>query len=420
MKKCNKIIFPFLLLLNITISFGQTLKDDLKVIDPSLLKEDFTVFKKSLLQTHPDLYRYNNKKAVDNLFDSCYLTLDHSKTEIEFYSVIKFLLSSIEDGHLSCEPANEFRDYYSKYALLFPLQVRFIKNKAYVFCSSKKILPKETEILAINDNPVDKIREQLFRYIVSDGAIQTNKYWVLNNSFWFYYYMVYGQQSVFTVKYKTEHGKTDTITLSADLKRNIECEQKNAQQEKYLRLTYKTNKVALLNIATFRYDELTEAKEDYVNFLQSTFKELQDKKIKKLVIDLRGNGGGRDVYGSLLYSYLTNKEYKYYASLETSTGKLKKEEHPNLQIQKPSENNFNGQVFFLIDGLSFSTTAEFCSIAKSNNRGKFIGEETGGGYYGNISGNFIDTFLPNAKIIIYIPTTKYVMAVKKTNTKTGG
>lgn len=418
MKKSIQIIFSFLLFFN--ISFGQSLKDSLKAINPTLLKEDFTVFRKSLQKTHPDLYRYTDKKVLDNLFDSCYLTLNRSKTEVEFYSVIKFLLSSIGDGHLSCDPATDFRKYYAEYALVFPIQIRFIKEKAFVFCSSKEIIPNETQILAINGNSVDKIRRRLFQYIVSDGGITTNKYWVLNNSFWFYYHMIYGLQSAFNIKYKTKDGMTGTLILNADLKRNIECGLKNKIQEKKLRLTYKANDIALLTISTFRYDEITESKEDYVNFLQTTFKEIKDKQIKKLIIDLRGNGGGRDVYGSLLYSYLTNKEFTYYASLETSSRKLTKEDHPNLEIQKPNENNFLGQVFFLIDGLSFSTTAEFCSVAKSNNRGKFVGEETGGGYYGNISGNFADTLLPNSKITIYIPTTKYVMAVKKVKYKDRG
>ena len=65
-----------------------------------------------------------------------------------------------------------------------------------------------------------------------------------------------------------------------------------------------------------------------------------------------------------------------------------------------------------MDGLSFSTTAEFCSIAKTNNRGLFIGEETGGGYYGNNCGNFIETLLPNTKFVLSIPTTKYTMEVR--------
>ncbi len=74
----------------------------------------------------------------------------------------------------------------------------------------------------------------------------------------------------------------------------------------------------------------------------------------------------------------------------------------------------------MIDGLSFSTTAEFCAIAKSNSRGIFIGEETGGGYYGNNGGHFIDVALPATKITVYIPSTKYVMDVKEAHFKDRG
>ena len=67
----------------------------------------------------------------------------------------------------------------------------------------------------------------------------------------------------------------------------------------------------------------------------------------------------------------------------------------------------------MINGLCFSTTADFCSIAKSNNRGRFIGEETGGAYYGNTSGQTTKVELPNSKIDITIPKFKYVNDVKK-------
>lgn len=89
-------------------------------------------------------------------------------------------------------------------------------------------------------------------------------------------------------------------------------------------------------------------------------------------------------------------------------------------LQKPNENNLKSAVLFLINGKSFSTTAEFCSIAKSNKRGKFIGEETGGGYYGNTSGERTTIVLPNSKIKINIPLDKYVMAVQKAKYKDRG
>ena len=88
-------------------------------------------------------------------------------------------------------------------------------------------------------------------------------------------------------------------------------------------------------------------------------------------------------------------------------------------MQQPGKINFNGKVWFLIDGLSFSSTSEFCAVARSNGRGEFIGTETGGGYYGNTSMQ-IDTTLPNSKTMISIGTIKYEMAVCKAKHKDRG
>ena len=404
----------------VTPPFSKPSNDSLNVIDHSLFKEDFSVFRNALQRIHPSMYRFKDYKIINDLFDSCYSTLNHYTTETRFFSIIKFLLSSVEDGHFYCEPSPAFRRYYDKNVKVFPLELKFIKDNAYIICGNKESLQPGIQILSINNVTINNIRKELFRYIVSDGAIQTKKYWILSNNFWFYYIIVYGQQSVFNILYKAKDQKINLTTLNADLKKNNNCSPNKVIQEKYLRLTYKTKKIALLTIKTFIKDDLSKSKEDFTRFLQLTFKELKNNQINKLIIDLRGNGGGKDDYGSLLYSYLTNKEFNYYRSLEISTQKLTKETHSNLQIQRPSENNFKGTVFFLIDGLSFSTTAEFCAIAKSNNRGKFFGEETGGGYYGNTSGNSIDTLLPNTKITISIPTTKYVMAVKSDKYKDRG
>ncbi|MEB2778641.1 S41 family peptidase, partial [Algoriphagus sp. D3-2-R+10] len=138
-----------------------------------------------------------------------------------------------------------------------------------------------------------------------------------------------------------------------------------------------------------------------------------NQKVKKLIIDLRNNSGGDDQYGALLYSYLTNKPFQYFASIESNTKKLETSDHPGLDVQQPSMDSFKGKVLFIINGLSFSTTSDICAIAKSKNRGRFVGEETGGGYYGNTSGETFRTTLPNSKINIAIPKYKYSNAVKK-------
>jgi Peptidase family S41 len=85
--------------------------------------------------------------------------------------------------------------------------------------------------------------------------------------------------------------------------------------------------------------------------------------------------------------------------------------HPNWGLQQPRRPTFRGQVFALIDGDSFSTTAEFLSQAHAHHRATFLGEESGGGYYGNTSGFTPILTLPHSQIRMVVPLLGYFMAI---------
>jgi C-terminal processing protease CtpA/Prc len=65
-----------------------------------------------------------------------------------------------------------------------------------------------------------------------------------------------------------------------------------------------------------------------------------------------------------------------------------------------------------MNGGSFSTTCEFLSNLHYNKRATFVGEEAGGGYYGNTSGPTIVVTLPNTKGRLFVPLRTYYLAVK--------
>ena len=384
------------------------------LIDPVALKEDFTVFRNALQYNHAGLYRYKTKKELDRLFDSCLSTISHPMTQLEFGKVIMFLLSSISDGHTGTNLSRILINYYSENVKLFPLNLLFVNNRAYLLCSRLNDLAAGTEILAIDNKPINEIVKQLFQYLPSDGKIETKKTKTLNKgAFPFLYNLIFGNKNSFLVRYKGEQGDNKLIYIQAQFVKDFECDDANSLPGIYdLQLQYPQNNTALLTIKTFDERRLA-GKQNFREFLDSAFKEINFKKINNVIIDLRGNGGGEDKYGALLYSYLTTKPFKYFASIETTTRKIQEDENSLLGVQQSQKNSFNGKVLFLINGLSFSTTADFCAIAKSNSRGKFIGEETGGAYYGNTSGQTVITKLVNTGIDITIPKFKYVNDVAK-------
>jgi len=390
-------------------------------IEPELLRQDFTFFRETLEKEHAGLYRYKNKIVLNKLFDSCYAALNHPMSQLEFAKSIAFVISSIEDGHTGTNLSRLLMNYYSENEKMFPVYVYFINGKAYALCSRIKELPAETEILSIDKKPISEIKKTLLQYLPSDGKIETKKNQVLNNgAFSFLYNWIFGNKNSFTVRYKTKQGQIKTTKINAEFVKDFECDNGNElSNKKDLQLDFPEKNIALLTIKTFDDNRLAR-KLNFRNFLETSFKEINSREVSELIIDLRGNAGGTDAYGALLYSYLTNKPFKYFHSIESTTHKITVEGASLLGIQQPQNNSYNGKVLFLINGLCFSTTADFCSIAKSNNRGKFIGEETGGAYYGNTSGQTTKVELPNSKINITIPKLKYVNAVKTSKYKDRG
>jgi C-terminal processing protease CtpA/Prc len=69
-------------------------------------------------------------------------------------------------------------------------------------------------------------------------------------------------------------------------------------------------------------------------------------------------------------------------------------------------------VIALMNGGSASTTSEFLSNLHYNRRATFVGEEAGGGYYGNTSGPTIRVTLSNTKVRLLVPLRTYYLAVK--------
>lgn len=85
--------------------------------------------------------------------------------------------------------------------------------------------------------------------------------------------------------------------------------------------------------------------------------------------------------------------------------------HANLGIQQPATPTFAGKVIALINGESFSTTAELITQLHDKKRATFVGEESGGAYHGNSSGHSVMLALPNSGAKVDIAQVTYTLAV---------
>ncbi|WP_426295193.1 S41 family peptidase [Dyadobacter endophyticus] len=411
------IAFALLLLLSIRGAIGQskTESDFDRLLETSQLRDDFQSFRTALSQHHPDMYRYRPEESLNQLLDSCQASISGPMSLIRFNNLIRFAVSALECGHTSGSLPGEIMESYAAAVPMFPLKVWFADGHAFVLCSKDENAPAGSEILSIDGESIENIRRKLMLYLPSDGKIETKKNATLNNdAFLFLYNFIYGVKATYRVSLAAAGGNPREVTLKSAKFENTLCPAyKTGSNAKPLEITYPGDSLALLTIRTFSKQRINDANQDFPAFLETAFQQLQQRKITRLIIDLRGNGGGDDIYGALLYSYLTAEPFRYFLALQSrSKPVMTANDHPGLAVQQPAKIHFQQKVFVLIDGRTFSTAADFCAIARSNGRAIFIGEETGGGYEGNNSGGTVRVTLPYSSIQIAVPTVRYANAVK--------
>ncbi|RIV22465.1 hypothetical protein DYU11_15730 [Fibrisoma montanum] len=420
-----------------------------KTFPAAQYQEEVSLLRKALEESHPGLYRYTPKHALDSLFDHTTAQLATDKPLGVYYRLLATLLATVRCAHTQLAPPPK----WDQTIRVLPYNILFINGKTYITVNATShqdtLLIPGSEVISINGKPIEGIREQIKRHLFVDGYSQAGREAALSKNFGGYYYLLVEQPDSFVVemrRYRTgELVRQNVAAVTAsDWLKNAQTNPVNKvlwdrwralQKKESVRLEWTDTQTAVLTIRGFG-DNKKDPK-----LYQQFFRELQNKKAKNLIINLRDNTGGWDKLGYELFSYLIDKPTRYYDSLTTVTNtipylkytdldekfvkslpkyllplgngrfSLKAKDEPGLALQQPRPERFSGQVYVLMNGMSASTTAEFTAAAHANQLATFVGQETGGAYQGGHSGEFAVLTLPHTKLRVSIPLVRYKMAV---------
>lgn len=402
-------------------TFGQQPE---KLFPQEALKEDLRFLQKKLENKHPNLYLYTQKIKIDRIFDSLANDLKSPMTELAFYHHISIISSWIKDGHTILLPSKKTMNFHNQQSKFLPYKCSIIKNRLYVdmICTPDSSLAEGDEITAINNTPTSEILSQLKIRQIRDGENLTYPNWILHQYFKSYYSFHFGHPKQFNIEYQRQGIKGTAVidALSNDsisYYRKLKYPSRDNVKKSGEGITLQTStdqQYAILTIKDFHNDVLRKEYHQRFPFVISNyFREIKDKNIKNLVIDLRNNQGGDIENGVTLLSYLMSQPFsvveKYFeVDGSESQYQLRNTSGPCKGLHDPAENIFTGQLYVLINGGSFSNSGIVAAALKKYKRAVFVGEETGGNNM-VIAGFSKDDELPNTKVHIEIPTKQFLL-----------
>ncbi len=446
------------LLLLTTGSLKSSAEADGRRFTVGQMTADLDILQNALVAGDPGVYRYIQRSALKSEFLSVRAQLDRPMDAAEFFRVVAPAVAAIKDGHAHFDFPSGFRAQFLANEKVLPLGVRVLQDdRAFIFrdFSSSSHGLAGSELVSVNGHSTRSLLSGISRILAEDADIPTSRRVDSSGrNFVEDLPLVFGVSSPFVVTVD-KNGKRRTLTVAGERESSLigdwirlygsDVEVHSPSAADFRMLPHSS--IAEMRVSRWDDSDATNLRGHFAEW----FRRMQSARTRTLIIDIRHNGGGEDTLGTVLYSYLASGRFLYYkdalangatfdflkyvaghdekdalpqyvapmkAALNGErelpgepTARFELIHRPNLALQRPSSPHFGGRVIILIDGQSFSTSAEFAAVAQSSRRATFVGEETSGSYYGNDSGITPTVVLPNTHFRIDVPLIAYYAAV---------
>lgn len=396
----------------------------------SQLKQDLSFLQDQLFSVHADPFTEISRDQYSILFQKAERSIKDSMTLLDFYKLVKPLISNLSDEHAQISLPKGLEDLEDQ-AVFLPFTLTRSGN-AYVIdtvLTAGTGLKKGEVVTSVNDSRVEDLIAGCAAY--STGYPDQRAAGALT-MFGYLYSLGHPFSSEYKVTINKQSRTIKGISYAGWLPYLKALH--GASGDCGSLLSYKKiGETGYINACSFgaRGDSAFKA---YGMTADSLFNLAKKDGVKNVIIDVSKNSGGNSALGNFLVKQFYTGDCLTYqmrwrrseAYLNTITGWGLK--NPDYEKLKPGEilpygpdtswiegvkDPYKGKVYIMIGKGTFSSAIMFATIIKDNKIAQLIGQEPGDGHPTHF-GELYGVNLPNTKLAVRFGVKEWIRPLGKT------
>lgn len=409
--------------------------------------QDLSFYFKLIDEQHGNPYAYISRAEFKQLVDANISSLPENITYQQFSNLVIELNQKLRCGHTAVSINTQILKDATEKSEFFPFPVTIINHEIFIDMEGQMV-PHGSKVNSINGISSAQMIKELTALTITDGFIETKKYRELEQKFGYYFFLKYGASAEFDVDFALA-GKADKALVHGipgnQMMANNYMRPVTLSNERYYHFTHvdaiDSLQTLVLTLNTFQASPEWFFQKIYDQYNAAS----KGSGFTNLVLDLRNNEGGDRRLLNFLYKMIAGTDLV--DPSKTSTRSLKithtnqligingavnskevienaehyLEKHfisnTNGEFVNDTQNwheefelgfdlkdlKFEGQVYVLTSGKTFSAAADFARILSQLDNVTLVGEETGGANEGRTANMLLNYSLPNSALMVQVP-----------------
>lgn len=391
---------------------------------PQDIQADFAALYRGLQSAHYDLYAFTPKSRLDRSYRQHLATLNRPMTLFEVKTRFELFAAEVRMGHTRVDfPSEVWKDYRKGDGKAFPLDIRVVDGRTYVAGNQSGLdtIARGDEIVRLNGEPMSRWLDRTEHHVSAETPYMAHS--LMEYDFPIYLWVELGNVEGFDLAIRKAGGKLVRVRVPA--RTSAEMKAFAAAQPPMLALDEPLRDARILDggvgggVGYLRpgpfYNAQAKVAADewdvsgFRTFIDEAFHKFNTAGTERLIIDLRGNPGGDNLFSDVMVAWFADRPFRFFSqfkvrvSPESVAANQERIEHDavaagpvsrqyadlyarshtgaivdfDVAYAQPRQGErYTGKVFLLVDRQSYSNTVAVAALVQDYRFGTVLGEET--------------------------------------------